>query len=127
MMPHRPPVLKPNRPKLRKLDNGRSYDKNRPNAYRRGYTREWQKASKAFLAKNPLCVKCLEDNRLTPSTTTDHIIPHDGNYELFWDRNNWQAMCKTCHDRKTATEDGGFGNERKCSRKSKLSSSESET
>ena len=22
---------------------------------------------------------------------------------------NWQAMAKTCHDRKTAREDGGFG------------------
>jgi 5-methylcytosine-specific restriction enzyme A len=28
---------------------------------------------------------------------------------LFWDRNNWQAMAKACHDKKTASEDGGFG------------------
>lgn len=39
----------------------------------------------------------------------DHIIPHKGDMELFWDRNNWQAMAKECHDKKTATEDGGFG------------------
>jgi len=30
--------------------------------------------------------------------------------KLFWDRNNWQSMAKACHDRKTAAEDGGFGN-----------------
>ena len=29
---------------------------------------------------------------------------------LFWLRSNWQAMAKTCHDKKTAREDGGFGN-----------------
>ena len=29
--------------------------------------------------------------------------------KLFWDSNNWQSMSKQCHDRKTATEDGGFG------------------
>jgi len=29
---------------------------------------------------------------------------------LFWDNTNWQSMAKECHDKKTATEDGGFGN-----------------
>jgi 5-methylcytosine-specific restriction endonuclease McrA len=22
---------------------------------------------------------------------------------LFWDKTNWQALCKRCHDQKTAT------------------------
>ena len=35
----------------------------------------------------------------------DHIIPHRGDRRLFWDRNNWQALCKSCHDSKTMTED----------------------
>lgn len=39
----------------------------------------------------------------------DHIIPHKGDPELFWDQDNWQSLCKPHHDRKTATEDGGFG------------------
>ncbi|MCB4811684.1 HNH endonuclease [Methylovorus menthalis] len=46
--------------------------------------------------------------RLTPATVVDHIKPHRGDMALFWDRNNWQAMAKECHDRKTAREDGGF-------------------
>lgn len=46
------------------------------------------------------------------ATIVDHIIPHKGNMELFWDRDNWQAMSKECHDKKTAREDGGFGNSR---------------
>jgi 5-methylcytosine-specific restriction protein A len=31
----------------------------------------------------------------------DHIIPHRGDQYLFWDQENWQALCKDCHDRKT--------------------------
>ena len=27
----------------------------------------------------------------------DHIIPHRGDRKLFWDRDNWQALCKSCH------------------------------
>ena len=40
----------------------------------------------------------------------DHIEPHKGDDTLFWDQDNWQPLCKPCHSRKTATEDGGFGN-----------------
>jgi 5-methylcytosine-specific restriction protein A len=39
----------------------------------------------------------------------DHRIPHRNDPVLFWDRTNWCAMAKECHDRKTALQDGGFG------------------
>jgi len=44
------------------------------------------------------------------ATVVDHIKPHRGDKTLFWERSNWQALCKQCHDIKTAKEDGGFGN-----------------
>jgi 5-methylcytosine-specific restriction protein A len=28
---------------------------------------------------------------------------------LFWNRENWQALCWRCHSRKTAKEDGRWG------------------
>ena len=37
----------------------------------------------------------------------DHIIPHKGDKQLFWDESNWQPMCETHHNIKTATEDRG--------------------
>lgn len=77
----------------------------------RGYTQEWYEASKAFLAENPLCVECLDDDHRTPSQVTDHRIPHKGDMALFWDRSNWQALCIRHHNIKTSKEDGGFGNE----------------
>jgi len=72
-------------------------DTERPSAYMRGYGKRWQRASKAFLRMNPWCVECER-----PATVVDHRKPHRGNRRLFWDRDNWQAMCKRCHDRKTA-------------------------
>ena len=53
---------------------------------------------------------------LVPATDVDHIIPHKGNEDLMWDEENLQALCHACHSRKTAAEDGGFGNIRLSSR-----------
>ena len=92
-----------------KRQTQRDYDRQRGTAAQRGYGSRWQKASKGFLRANPLCVYCLKAGDLRPSEVTDHIIPHKGDMGLFWDRSNWQALCKRCHDAKTATEDGGFG------------------
>lgn len=33
-----------------------------------------------------------------PATVVDHKIPHRNDMELFWDRDNWQGLCKCCHD-----------------------------
>jgi 5-methylcytosine-specific restriction protein A len=52
----------------------------------------------------------MKPKRITLSRVTDHIVPHKGDMVLFWDRTNWQGSCKHCHDIKTSTEDGGFGN-----------------
>ena len=58
-----------------------------------------------YLATHPLCVKCMAVGRYTKATVVDHIKPHRGDSVLFWDRDNWQALCKRCHDRKTWAED----------------------
>ncbi|WP_309252328.1 HNH endonuclease signature motif containing protein [Paenibacillus spongiae] len=53
----------------------------------------------------------MKEVRVNAATVIDHIKPHKGNKVLFWDRNNWQPLCKSHHDKKTARYDGGFGNE----------------
>jgi len=80
-----------------------SADRLRGGADARGYDARWRKARAAFLQKHPLCRQCLREGRLTPATVVDHILPHRGNQELFWDEKNWQALCRTCHDRKTGS------------------------
>nr|WP_081327456.1 HNH endonuclease signature motif containing protein [Paenibacillus polymyxa] len=85
-------------------------DQRRGSATQRGYDHNWRQARLIFLQRNPLCIRCYEKGRLTPVTVVDHITPHKGDPELFWDKKNWQPLCETCHNIKTATEDGGFGN-----------------
>ena len=75
----------------------------RGGAEARGYDSRWRKARAAFLQRNPLCNECMKHGRLTPATVVDHVIPHRGDQKLFWDEDNWQALCKSCHDRKTGS------------------------
>ena len=67
------------------------------------YNSRWARASKAFLAEHPVCAVCG-----APATEVDHIIPHKKDMDLFWDSNNWQALCHSCHSKKTMNE-GSFG------------------
>ncbi len=78
-----------------------SGDRLRGGADARGYDARWRAARKRYLSRHPLCVECLKENKLTPATVVDHIIPHRGDQKLFWDENNWQPLCRDCHDRKT--------------------------
>lgn len=71
----------------------------------RGYTYAWQQARLRFLKAHPLCVICEESDTIEPATVVDHKIPHRGDQTLFWDRTNWQSLCKPHHDAKTQTED----------------------
>ena len=74
-------------------------------AAKRGYNRRCQKARKSYLEAHPLCVQCAKQGKYVRATVVDHIIPHRGDQKLCWDQNNWQSLCKNCHDKKTLTED----------------------
>lgn len=71
----------------------------------RGYDSRWRKARSRFLKVHPLCERCRKQEKLVKATVVDHIVPHHGDKKLFWDESNWQALCESCHDRKTMTED----------------------
>lgn len=79
----------------------------RGSANDRGYTWRWRAARADYLALHPLCRYCEQLGRLTPASVVDHIIPHRGNAELFWDVANWQPLCKRCHDSIKAKEERG--------------------
>jgi 5-methylcytosine-specific restriction protein A len=83
----------------------------RPEYSKRLYkTTRWRRLRKRVLLKHPLCAECERQGQVAKATVVDDIIPHKGNPELFWDGNNLQALCKSCHDRKTAKE-GRWGEE----------------
>lgn len=84
-------------------------EQQRPSSAQRGYGRRWREVRDAYLVAHPLCVICHMRGILVAATVVDHRIPHKGDMAKFWDRCNWQSLCKSCHDTKTAREDGGFG------------------
>lgn len=65
------------------------------------YGQRWRDARAQYLSEHPLC-ECPHcqagKKKVRPSSVVDHIIPHNGSVELFWDRSNWQALSQWCHD-----------------------------
>lgn len=96
----------PEKPKVHRAARAPKRDR-RPTAQARGYTSRWQKASKTYLASHPVCAGVLPSGAecLRPAQCVDHVRPHRGDWSLFWDSGNWQPLCLSCHNRKTATED----------------------
>lgn len=108
MMPprHRPPGQKS--PEQAARERKALVDKRRPTARERGYTAEWERAAKAFLALPGYEFCACGCGR--QADMVDHRIPHKGDMRLFWDRANWQPMARRCNSAKAAREEGGFGN-----------------
>jgi 5-methylcytosine-specific restriction protein A len=87
-------------------------ERQRP-AYHQWYsTYRWQRLRKQQLGRHPLCAMCLP--KAVPARVCDHIEPHKGNVDKFWN-GPFQSLCKPCHDglkqriekgRQTIGEDG---------------------
>ncbi len=69
------------------------HDAKRPTARQRGYTREWETESRKFLKAHPICNRCGNH-----AEVVDHILAHKGDERLFWNRANWQPLCRHCHN-----------------------------
>lgn len=85
--------------------NKPSWRGDKRSAHERGYGYKWQKARAAFLKQHPLCQYCKEDGRVTLATVVNHITPHKGDQNLFWDQSNWQSVCAPHHDSTIAREE----------------------
>lgn len=69
-------------------------------------TKRWLVMRAEQLTAEPLCRMCLDIGRETPANTADHMIPHRGNEDLFWN-GELQSLCSTCHSsHKQAQEHG---------------------
>jgi len=78
----------------------------------RGYDAGWSRAAARFKREHPFCgdrrhgqrpvlSQCFEEGRPTLAYAVDHVVPHRGDLGLFWDQNNWQSLCASCHAAKT--------------------------
>ena len=56
------------------------------------------------LLAEPWCRECAAEGKRVRATVVDHVVPHEGNWDLFRDRSNLQSLCKHHHNRKTMIE-----------------------
>lgn len=78
----------------------------------RGYGADWQRIRAAFLQKHPWCSDPfgVHGSELVRAVDVDHKIPLNSGGTN--DEMNLDGLCHSCHSRKTAIRDGGFGNRR---------------
>jgi 5-methylcytosine-specific restriction endonuclease McrA len=62
----------------------------------------------AILNRDPLCVKCLENNVLEPSIVADHKDSLTTRWDLRSSIENGQGLCARCHNIKSAVERGDY-------------------
>lgn len=88
--------------------NWTGWQKQRGNRHERGYGNDWDKLRLVILERDEgLCQICIKEDVITRATHIDHIVPKaKGGTNA---HSNLQALCKRCHDRKTATERGQGG------------------
>ncbi len=72
--------------------------------YRPQYKGAWPRLRALYLKRNPLCVECKKKGLVVEATEVDHIAPIRERPELRLVWSNLQALCKSCHSRKTARE-----------------------
>lgn len=87
-----------------------TYEKKKPEMHNMYNNQRWRNYRLQFLSKHPLCVECERQGKLIPGVVVDHIVPHKGDYQLFWDSNNHQTLCIYHHNQKTIKESGNWGN-----------------
>ena len=64
------------------------------------YTLQWSHLRKQVLVD--AAYTCAQCGVIQAALEVDHIVKHDGNPAVFWNRANLQALCRTCHQQKTA-------------------------
>ena len=67
-------------------------------------TARYRRMRTLFMRTGPLCALCMANGAVTPARELDHILPCGNNAARFWDPGNLQALCRECHETKTARE-----------------------
>ena len=65
----------------------------------------WRHLRNQYIFANPLCKMCRDKNIIEKATEVDHIHGFK-NRGQFFNYNNLQSLCKSCHSKKTHTAGG---------------------
>ena len=95
-------------------DAQRRYEHERQKAlpWRRWYgLKAWRVRKREQLRIEPTCRYCRAQGKSRIATDVDHVIPHRGDWGLFW-RGALQSLCKPCHSgAKQREERRGFNDQ----------------
>lgn len=79
---------------------------NRGTSTQRGYDARHRRDRLRHMSNEPCCRSCAAKGLAVPGTILDHVIPvrqgTAGWQQRLRDPNNWQTLCTTCHNIKTA-------------------------
>jgi 5-methylcytosine-specific restriction enzyme A len=103
IMPTKPALLggRPKSERRREQDG----ERRRAHPWRNWYSlAAWKQRRAAQLADEPLCRRCVRDDRITAATTVNHVIPHRGNWQLFI-AGALESLCKPHHDSEVQAEE----------------------
>lgn len=87
----------------------REVDRRRPSAAERGYGERWRRIRAAFLREQPICVDCGGRAHVAdhdPISRVELVRQGDPDPDAF---HHLRPRCASCHNRRTARDDGGFG------------------
>jgi 5-methylcytosine-specific restriction protein A len=76
-------------------------ERDRPNVEARTWYRTARWAALRRVVLVAAAYACAGCGAVQLRLEVDHIEPHRGNADRFWDRSNLQALCPSCHARKT--------------------------
>lgn len=88
----------------RRRQTNKEYETRRGSARDRGYSTRWDKFARVWLVRNPLCVYCAAQGRVTAAELVDHIVPHASGAAPFWPDEHtdphahFASCCRACHD-----------------------------
>lgn len=71
-------------------------------------TAAWKRQRAAQLRAHPLCRMHLELGQVVGATIADHVVPHRGDREFFFN-GQLQSLCKRCHDSAKQAQEKGDG------------------
>ncbi len=64
----------------------------------------WRNKAKRQMQLEPLCAMCLQQGLVIAAEVADHIIPHKGDEQQFWN-GKLQSLCWRCHSGSKAFEE----------------------
>ncbi|MBA3562883.1 MAG: HNH endonuclease [Gammaproteobacteria bacterium] len=100
-MPLAPPTHKPPGHRTRQQYQ-RDLDARRGTTAERGYGSRWRSVRAVHLQSEPLCRFCAACGHVKAAHEVDHVDGDSGNNAA----ENLRSLCKSCHSRRTASEQG---------------------